>query len=223
MPRKVRDKTSLVQLKIRMRESLRARLEEEASFRGVSINAEAIDRLAYTFDRGDLLTQVVTLAFGERLGGLLIALGLAMAAAAATAPPEQGRRILQGADWTSDPTAYDAAVFAATVLLDCGRPKNLGNSAPFTEFAFLAVEELIAALNGKEGDLVLGHRVRANAIRSLIGPVAERMGEGLVGARKARELVARTKFGDERQATLAGMSKATPSRRRHPRLTGDRS
>ena len=70
MPKKVRDKTSLVQLKIRMRESLRARLEEEASIRGVSINAEAIDRLAFTFDRGDLLTQVVTLAFGRFSGTL---------------------------------------------------------------------------------------------------------------------------------------------------------
>jgi len=77
---------------------------------------------------------VLTLAFGERLAGLLIVMGITRANAATAAPanffrnellkrgPEQGvqsRRIFpRDDDWVSDPDAHYAAVNAAKFLLD---------------------------------------------------------------------------------------------------------
>lgn len=44
-----RQKTATVQLKVRMKEPLRAQLEKAAKARGVSINADVVDRLENSF------------------------------------------------------------------------------------------------------------------------------------------------------------------------------
>jgi hypothetical protein len=173
MAKKPRQRTALVQLKIRMREPLRERLEEEASRRGDSINAEVVDRVEHTFKRQDLLSEVLSLTFGgEPLAGLLIMLGIAML--------DQGRRLTEGkGDWTSDSVAYDAAVFAATQLLDYGRPDGSRASASDYEVATKWVEKLIEGLKGGRADEILGRDPRADAIMRLIGPIVTRMSEAL--------------------------------------------
>jgi len=174
MAKKPRQRTALVQLKIRMREPLRARLEAEASSRGVSINAEVVDRLEYLFDRSDLLGEALSLAFGQRLAGVLLILGFAMA--------DQGRRITNGkGDWTSDSMAYDAAMFAAMWVLDRFRPDGTRASASDRDVAAQWVEELIQAINdgGAKAYDVLGHDPRGDAIFRLTRPIAKRMGEAL--------------------------------------------
>jgi hypothetical protein len=183
-----RDPKALVQLKVRMREPLRARLEEEASLRGVSINAEVVDRLEHTFQRNDLLAEVLSLTFGDRLAGLLIMLGVAMAGAAAIAPPYQGRRLLfQDDSWASDPRCYGAAAFAAKTLLDSARPKGRAAVKDAVDDELLAlqiVEALVSAVNAnKRGDHsrgdILGRGPLTDAMVRLIGPIATRMGESL--------------------------------------------
>jgi hypothetical protein len=195
MPKQPRDQTALVQLKIRMREPLRARLEEEASLRGVSINAEVVDRLEHTFQRNDLLAEVLSLTFGDRLAGLLIMIGMAMAGAAAIAPPNQGRRLLFQDDWwASDPSTYETAAFAAKILLDSGRPK--GRTSTTIDEASLAlqfVEGLVDAVNAKKRDQrhenILGRGPLTDAMVRLMGPIATRMGEAVPKMRERRELL----------------------------------
>ena len=65
-----RSRDAVVQLKARMREPLRARLEAAAKRRGVSLNAELVDRLDRSFAKDD--------AFG----GLVIANAARLMAAA---------------------------------------------------------------------------------------------------------------------------------------------
>jgi hypothetical protein len=178
-----RDQKALVQLKVRMREPLRARLEEEASLRGLSINAEIVDRVEYTFQRSDLLSEVLSLAFGERLAGLLIMVGLAMAGALEAASGYQDRPSLRGDDWTSDPTAYEAAVNAAKIILDSGRPR--GRATTFdNDVPFEVVEVIVAGLSAKKHRVVkpehvLGRGPHADAILRLVGDMAARMAETL--------------------------------------------
>jgi hypothetical protein len=48
-----RDESTIAQLKVRMREPLRALLEESARQRGASLNAEIVHRLKRSFERRD--------------------------------------------------------------------------------------------------------------------------------------------------------------------------
>ena len=59
-----RKQTDIVDLRVRMREPLRASIARAAVKRGVSLNAEAVDRLEQSFDRQktmELLERVDTL------------------------------------------------------------------------------------------------------------------------------------------------------------------
>ena len=68
MPAPKRKQTAVVQLKVRMREPLRAKLESAAAKKGTSINSEVVDRLERSFERQDLLAEFLTLmtALGRR-------------------------------------------------------------------------------------------------------------------------------------------------------------
>jgi predicted HicB family RNase H-like nuclease len=55
-----REKSATIQLKMRMKEPLRARLEESARDRGVSLNAEGVSRLERSFQDRDSLGLRVT-------------------------------------------------------------------------------------------------------------------------------------------------------------------
>src|SRR5260370_32637039 len=66
-----RKQTATVDLRVRMKEPLRAALEAEARKKGHSLNAEAVHRLERSFDRQDLLTEVLTLAFSAEMADLL--------------------------------------------------------------------------------------------------------------------------------------------------------
>ena len=59
-----RDRTAIVQLKVRMREPLRAHLEKAAAARGISLNSEIVDRLERSADRLGLLEEILVLAYG---------------------------------------------------------------------------------------------------------------------------------------------------------------
>lgn len=167
-----------VSLGLRVTPEMKKKLDAAAEANGRSQSQEAELRLARSFDRVDLLGEVLALAFGERLAGLLIMLGIVMA--------DQGRRITdRKRDWTSDSVAYDAAVFAAMRLLDCGRPDGSKASVSDYDIAGQEVEELIQKLalhDGRASDDVndvVGYGPRADAIIRLSGPIATRMSEAL--------------------------------------------
>src|SRR5262245_9631690 len=125
-----RDPTALAQLKVRMREPLRARLEQDAKRRGVSINAEIVDRLERAADHQGLLSEALSLTDGKEFAGLLLFLGAAMTFAefsyALNNRPATGRRRM----WTSDPDAYEQCVQAAATVLEAMRPDGPVKAQP---------------------------------------------------------------------------------------------
>ena len=65
-----RTKTAIVQLKVRLREDLRARLEQEAKKAGHSLNQEMVRRLKLSFDSEkveDVLQEIHFLAADQRV------------------------------------------------------------------------------------------------------------------------------------------------------------
>jgi len=62
---KKRSKTDTVHVSTRMREPLRAKLEAAAKARGVSLNAELVDRLERSFERDEFAQEIVRLVRGE--------------------------------------------------------------------------------------------------------------------------------------------------------------
>ena len=116
---------AIVQLKARMREPLRARLEAAAKRRGVSLNAELVDRVERSFAKDD--------AFG----GLVIA---NMARLMAAAFLQGGQRTAhesnhpnwRPAQWVHNADCYDAAVKAVVRVLRSLRPWNLPPPGPVT-------------------------------------------------------------------------------------------
>lgn len=108
-----REKTAIVDLKVRMKESLRVQIEYAARAKGVSLNAEAAARLEQSFDHRPL-HAAVELAFGRELGGMLLLIGQAMAMSRDLPKLFE----VHGAE----PWSYDQMVRAAEVMLEAFRP-----------------------------------------------------------------------------------------------------
>jgi Arc-like DNA binding domain len=109
-----RDQTAVADVKTRLREPLRAKLERAARHRGVSMNAEICDRLERSFQREE--------EFGglEGRGRAHLALS-AFNTAGARWARERG---VSGA-WENDPECYLVAALAAAHSLMIGAPEGL--------------------------------------------------------------------------------------------------
>src|SRR5262245_37131858 len=111
-----RHRTAVVQLKTRMREPLRARLEAGAKRRGVSLNTEIVERLEQSFTKED--------AFGG--GPEILNMARLMAAAFVRGGQEGAYARSQpkwtSADWLNDPDCYQAAVRSVTKALAAVKP-----------------------------------------------------------------------------------------------------
>jgi hypothetical protein len=111
---------------------MKRKLDAAADGSGRSQSQEAELRLEKSFDRTDLLSEVLSLEFGERLAGMLIILGHAMSSAAtSTGLMLDDRNKLRHVprspwldDWADDPTQYESAVLAAKLLLEGARPEE---------------------------------------------------------------------------------------------------
>lgn len=117
-----RKATDHVQLKVRLREDLRARLERAASKNHESLNREIVERLERSFVRPDHI-EALTLQYGERLAGILLVAGRAMEEAgrlgAFASDPEAG-----GEAWHGIPYAYREAANAAMTVIAAYKPKK---------------------------------------------------------------------------------------------------
>lgn len=134
-----------VMLGLRVTPEMKGRLDEAAQHSGRSQSQEAELRLERSFDREDLLSETLTLAYGPRLAGILLLLGAALqetgrvAAVLATPKPAAPSKIRgvspSGQDdvafellydttklWLDDPFAYDQAMSAAIAVLEAARP-----------------------------------------------------------------------------------------------------
>lgn len=120
-----RKTTDYIQINVRMREGLRAKLEQSAKRNDESLNREIVDRLEQSFDRQELLVDAVTLAYGRELGFLLLAMGKAAdeagKQAGAIASITSGMRSPQ---WTTVPYCYQQAANAMMAILHEFKPKG---------------------------------------------------------------------------------------------------
>ncbi len=97
-----RSRSDTIQLKARMKEPLRAKLEEAAGARGVSLNAEMIHRLERSFEE-----------FGKE-ETFLVARLLANAI--------QTIEAVTGKNWMDDPETHRQTQWACITILDAFRP-----------------------------------------------------------------------------------------------------
>jgi hypothetical protein len=104
-----RDETAIVQLQVRLREDLRAHLEESARTRSVSLNSEIVGRLEHTRDRSSLTMEVLALVFGNETASILVLLGAVM--------HEQGL-LRAGTAWADDAAAYNGVLDGASEALE---------------------------------------------------------------------------------------------------------
>ena len=144
--RKTRDQ---IQINVRMREGLRAKLEQSAKKNYESLNREIVDRLEHSFDRQDLLVEALTLAYGGQVAGRLMMIGQAM--------QQAGRMAAMAVDprnsfdqWVRDPFAYRQAMEAAKIVLFELRPEGDPVTPKTTSLADASKVELIGTFVGKD-------------------------------------------------------------------------
>lgn len=114
-----RKPTSIVQLKIRMRESLRSQIEDAAELHGVSLNAEAVDRLERSVGAEDAFDTMVG---GPEVAGILEVIARLMKETGQSAG-FVSTFTLEGANqWFNNPYAYDQVVQGVNRVLEEFRP-----------------------------------------------------------------------------------------------------
>jgi hypothetical protein len=115
-----REKTATAEIKIRVKEPLRARVAAAARERGVSMNAEFADRLERSFVQDEGLAD----AFGSRdLYAFMRAIAAAMTHAGEIAALVKPRPSTDDSlSWLTEPYAFDQAAKAAGCVIEAFRP-----------------------------------------------------------------------------------------------------
>jgi DNA end-binding protein Ku len=181
-PRQQPEPGERVQLSFRVTPELKRRLDGAADKSGRSQSQEAEFRLERSFDHEDLLSEALTLAYGRKTAGLLMALAFVMVGVARwwimpSSPKDTpfSWRPDPDKEWTEQPEVFEYAVQAVTTLLNAARPEGPlrvhapGRGDPGGWFA----HQLIVALRGENP-----HHPwieDAENIKRLLGPIAERM------------------------------------------------
>jgi hypothetical protein len=105
---------------------MKHRLEGAAESSGRSLSQEAELRLERSFDREDLVGDVLSTAYGEEMAGLLALVASAMTNAAFDAYLLGRRardvRVDAQRQWLEDPYTYEQAIAAANVVFEALRP-----------------------------------------------------------------------------------------------------
>ena len=102
---------------LRLTAETKTKLEAAAKTQGRPFSHEAEKRLERSFETQDLLPDVLSLVFGPRLAGILIATGLAMRDSGQDAA-------ISNPSWLDDPTAFDHAIRAGVATLEAFRPNG---------------------------------------------------------------------------------------------------
>jgi TraY domain len=169
-----------VPLGLRVTPEMKRRLDEAAKRSGRSQSQEAEFRLERSFDRSDLLSDVLRLEFGRDLAGVLMMLGSAMIWADAfhrvDSPADKRPRANHPWRWAPDLQAYNEAVDAAVTILQALRP--LGQAGPRTGSGVDVANHLLKAVRDNTGT---GLTENIDQIRSLLGPLIKRIDPAISG------------------------------------------
>jgi hypothetical protein len=123
-----RSESDTVQLKVRMKEPLRAALEEAARQRGVSLNSEVVRRLERSFEQEQRLEDVFGGIDVYRLMRVIAAIMDSAGSTALLYKPPPGFVDAREARWPADPYAYDQALQAGVHALEALRPPGDPNA-----------------------------------------------------------------------------------------------
>lgn len=176
-------------LSVTIREKLRRQLEHAAEEEGRTLSQEVEYRIEQSFDRGELIFDAMTLAYGHQLAGLVIAVARAMSSAGRLSGFKSGDSGFLGQDWLDDPFAYEQALTAAvTVLKELrppGRPVASGGDAKMLENLNVLMasthskswgewsgKDFLCALRGEES--TVNDSPWLQRVRELLSPVLER-------------------------------------------------
>jgi hypothetical protein len=107
-----RKQSATIDLKVRMKEPLRAKLAKAAAKRGVSMNTEAVDRLEYTFVEADMWGGATTLNLARLWAAKFVQAG-ERAGRAKNLPPDA---------WVDDRDCFLAGLEEATKVLSDAAP-----------------------------------------------------------------------------------------------------
>src|SRR5262245_43231204 len=116
-----------VPLGLRVTPDLKQRLDAAAEQSGRSQSQEAELRLERSFERGDLIAEVLTLAYGSKeTAGLVMMLGSIMDTVGRLHMDTNRRRYFafNYAHWTEDPDAFDQAAQGVSALLSAAYPSR---------------------------------------------------------------------------------------------------
>jgi hypothetical protein len=224
-----------VALSLRMTPDLKRRLDESAEAGGRSQSQEAEVRLEKSFERESLLPEVLSLAYGPQLAGILMLLGAGMEDVAQRYVDRYRRssKSFEGlpwdAHWTEVAEAFEVALIAAETLLTALRPdRDRMKHARWKEYPFRPLPELMRAVrrgSKRSSPHFTTPRRDVNTIRLLLGPIADTLTEAKLekagqnfdtqaGARSDVEAQLRTKITATADAVLNLMNSSprSPSR-----------
>ena len=190
-----RDPTDTVDVRVRVREPVRAALEAAAQARGISVNAEVVGRLEGTFSVEALLPQALDLQFGRETGAVLTLIGHAIRHTVRSSTIVNSAPAADDA-WLDDAWLFEQAVKAVGVILEELRPAGKATPPRFIEklktvlpkSAHAGLDELgTAAGHGVLTEAREGHHaavtMAAPGIRAWLAPVRERLGARLAKRR----------------------------------------
>jgi hypothetical protein len=175
------------QVGIRLTHVGKQRLSDAAERTGRSQSQEAEIRLEHSFDREDLLTEVLSLTYGRRVAGILQLLGSAMLhsgvktlLAAAGGPLADGN-VADYTEWTTNPDAFEQARRSVVAVLERFRPEGEITN-PRGMAGELVAEDIIGALTENSTEdgwaRVPNYSWDRETVKRLLGPpLVARMAE----------------------------------------------
>lgn len=170
-----RDPRDTINFNVRMKESLRTRLDEAAKAHGGSMNSEVVSRLEATFGSEDMLPQALDFAVGKQLSGLALLIVRAIR--------EAGMRIdPRGA--LGNPYLYDQLVKAVTRCLEVPRPRGEPRPPKIVEDLRKAGLERLARQHENTGTneaneillAIAGHPEVSPQLEEAVSPIRARLG-----------------------------------------------
>ncbi len=184
-----------VSLGLKVTADLKNQLDSAARASGRTQSQEAEKRLEQSFRDQALLNQVLELAYGNRLGGLLLLIGQAMSDAGRFSAFTATRRLKDVENWLDNAYGYDQAMRAAHRVLDVLRPKGdtsppnfqpaevVGSNEDFSSGELLDITRkymgdavatgLLLLLQGRAGRGEL--KDWADPVIEMLGPMVDRM------------------------------------------------
>jgi hypothetical protein len=168
-----------VSLGLKVTSDIKHRLDAVAKLSGRTQSQEAEARLERTFQDEQLLPQLLEIAYGREVAGLLLALGSVMRDAGQHAGVRSLNTFSGAAEWFANPIAYGEARAAAATVLDALRPFGDLPGAPEVNADAAAglgkqiADGMLEALSNPAREGIAGDR--AAPIRKLLGASVARI------------------------------------------------